>query len=223
MKNKIDLDNLKYLFVDFDGTLVDSVPLLYENYQRFMEKYGKEGSLKEFITLMGPTISEFVPVLIAKHDLPNNSEELIKVYTEGLTECYEKNATLMKGAQEFLDYIKTVGIKMALVTSSPYDLIEKSLEKLKIKNYFNIMITGEKVKKTKPDPEIYLLTLKLSGCLPQDVLAIEDSYNGILSALTAHIPTIALKNEHLSTIPESAWLINSWNDLLNQFRVDHAK
>lgn len=220
---KIAIDKVKFIFIDFDGTLVDTVPLLFENYSRFLKKYGKNGTLEEFGALMGPAIEEFIPILMEKHQLPKNPNELLHAYMEGLSERYKQDAKLMKGAEQFLVYIKERGLKMALVTSSSYELIKGSLENLKLQAYFDYIITGEKVKKTKPDPEIYLLALKTCGANLQNTFAIEDSTNGVLASLGAHIPTIALKNDHLKNIPNEVILVKDWDDLLTLLRNQYGE
>ncbi len=223
MNIKINFRDLKYIFIDFDGTLVDTVPILFDNYSKFLKKYDRKGSLEEFQSLMGPAIEEFIPILIERHQLKQNPQELIQIYTQGLADRYTQEAKLLPGALGFLNYIKDLGLKMALVTSTAHFLIEGCLEKLQLKNYFNPIITGEKVKKTKPNPDIYLLALKNCLVRPEEVLTIEDSYNGLLASIRAKIPTMAIQNIHLLEIPEQAMLVKNWDHLLKLFRNNYAR
>lgn len=112
---------------------------------------------------------------------------------------------------------------MALVTSTAYSLLEGVLEKFHLRKYFVYIVTGEKVKKTKPDPEIYLLALKTCAAKPEQTVSIEDSYNGLLSSIRAHIPTIAMQNQHLAKAPESCLIVKNWNELLTLFRNEYEK
>lgn len=226
MTLKIDFKKLKFIFVDFDGTLVDTIPILYDNYANFLKKYNREGSPEEFKSLMGPSIEEFVPTLKVRHGLSDNSQELISAYTHNLADRYTREAKLIKGARQFLEYTKAHGFRLTLVTSSAYPLIEGSLKKLNLEQYFEYMVTGEQVQKTKPDPEIYLLALKISSAKPEQTFTIEDSYNGILSSVRAHIPTVALQNEHLLNPSPEAMIVKNWEDLLKQFMIlrnEHEK
>jgi beta-phosphoglucomutase len=223
MNLNIQFDLLKYLLIDFDGTLVDTIPILYTNYQKFLKRYGREGSLEEFVSLMGPSIEEFVPQIKDKYGLPGTDQELIRAYSAGLSARYEEEALLLQGARDFLDYIHSIGIKMALVTSSSYSLIEGSLDNLRLKPYFEHVIAGEKVKKTKPDPEIYFLALKTCGIKSAQALSIEDSYNGLLASLKAGINTIAIQNKHLTRLPEESMSVENWTQLLQIFRQAYAK
>lgn len=209
---------VKYLFIDFDGTLVDTVPLLYENYLSFLKKYGKNGSLEEFISLMGPAIAELIPILKKKHCLEDAEQELVLAYTKDLIKRYTDDAQLIKGAKAFLDFAKKQGLSMTLVTSSSWSLIEGGLKRLNLTSYFDHFVTGEKVKKTKPDSEIYLYALKIASASCANSLAIEDSYNGILSALGANLPTIAIQNAHLIKVPPQVKLVSNWADLLEKFK-----
>lgn len=214
---------LQHLFIDFDGTLVDSVPLLYQNYLMFLKSYGHAGNLKEFEALMGPSIEEFIPLLKQSYHLPKNLHTLTMEYTQGLAARYQTEAKLMTGAQIFLDLALSLPFQMTLVTSSSYSLIEGSLDELQLKKYFSHIVTGDQVKKTKPDPEIYLLALHVCEALPENSIAIEDSFNGISAALGASLPTIALLNQHLSEIPPQAMTVNSWPTLTQLFRSAYEK
>lgn len=219
----IDLKGIKCIFIDFDGTLVDSVPILFDNYMNFLKRYDVKGSEKEFLELMGPTIAEFVPILKERHHLPSSNKMLIQVYQEGLRERYENEAFLVPGAREFLDYIHSLALKMVLVTSSPYQLINPCLEKLKLIQDFSYIISGEKVKKTKPDPEIFQLALKTCSIKPEQAITIEDSYNGLLSSLEANILTIAINNKYLTEIPQKAIVVNGWHDLIKFFEQTYEQ
>lgn len=217
MHSNINFNQIKYILIDFDGTLVDTVPLLFDNYIQFLKKYNRDSTLEEFQSLMGPAIEEFIPLLKTRHGLSEKEEDLILAYTADLAEKYRQEAKLIEGSQEFLIFVKSLGFKLALVTSSSYSLIKSCLEELKLEKYFDHLVTGEKVKKTKPDPEIYLLALKMFAAKPEQAISIEDSYNGILASIKANIPTIALKNKHLLQIPPNAILVNSWKELLDLF------
>ena len=86
------------------------------------------------------------------------------------------------GVFELLDYLKEQGKNIALATSTRRQTVLYQLEQAGILNYFDEIITGDMVTKSKPDPEIYLMACEKIGVDPQNAFAIEDSYNGIRSA-----------------------------------------
>jgi beta-phosphoglucomutase len=223
MSLSMDFQHLKGVLIDFDGTLVDTIPFLFKHYLSFLKTFGQEGSLEEFKTLMGPSLEEFVPILIERYQLPKKKHALISLYYQGLVDTYKREGKLIPGAREFLDFCQHKKIKIGLVTSSAYPLIASCVEALEIKDYFAFIVTKENVKKTKPDPEIYLHALKTSSLLADQVVAIEDSRAGILAALNAHIPTIAIRNPYLISVPSGAMTTNSWKDLTLCFEEAYAR
>ena len=82
-KEKIILPSpLRGLFLDFDGTLVDSMPSLWRSYQLFLEQQGITGRYEDFCELIGASLSEIVHKLIVTYKLLGSFEEL--------TSCYQK-------------------------------------------------------------------------------------------------------------------------------------
>jgi HAD superfamily hydrolase (TIGR01509 family) len=202
--------HVKCLFIDFDGTLVDTIPILFKNYLAFLKTFGYEGTQKEFESLIGPSIEEFVPILKERYLLSESSHKLTQVYLDGLADQYKEEARLLNGALDFLTLATRLNLPMTLVTSSSYSLIEKSLDALDLKKFFSHLITGDQVKKTKPDPEIYLRALKICRVSPLESLAIEDSFNGLTAAIKAHIPSIAIKNPLLVQVPPEVKMTEDW-------------
>ena len=213
MKRHHLFEHVKCLFIDFDGTLVDTIPILFKNYLVFLKRFGHEGSQQEFESLIGPSIEEFVPILKERYLLAESSHTLTQAYLEGLADQYKEEARLLNGALDFLTLAQHLKLQMTLVTSSSYSLIEKSLEALDLKKFFCHLITGDQVKKTKPDPEIYYRALKICRVSPHESLAFEDSLNGLKAAIEAHIPSIAIKNPLLVQVPPEVKMTEDWPTL----------
>ena len=77
------------LFLDFDGTLADSLEVLWDVYLRLLEQFGLIGSNDEFRELNGPPTATVLAVLRERYDLPDSPEDLLKRYRSLLTERYE--------------------------------------------------------------------------------------------------------------------------------------
>jgi len=217
----IDFTHLKHVFIDFDGTLVDSIPMLYQNYITFLKTFAKTGSREEFEALTGPTIKEFIPLLAQRHGLENGHDELYDCYIEELQGTYHA-VQLMPNARVFLELLKRLKLPATLVTSSHLVLIESSLEHLKLREYFQTIVTGDMVNRTKPDPEIYELALKKNHLKPVQALAVEDSYSGSLSAITANIPTIGLQQAEHVTLSPQVFRVKSWREIIDLFEAAYA-
>lgn len=86
------------------------------------------------------------------------------------------------GIFELLDYLEAQGIRKAITTSSPVDRVEKYLKPLGLFDRFDCICSGHQVPKGKPEPDIYLYGAACLGLRPEECLALEDSYTGIVSA-----------------------------------------
>lgn len=95
-----------------------------------------------------------------------------------------------KGLHELLEYLREEQLPMAVATSSSQEHALGNLEREGILEYFQAVITGNMVEKAKPHPEIYLRACQALGLLPEKVLALEDSYNGLESAHKAGMITV---------------------------------
>lgn len=98
---------------------------------------------------------------------------------------HKNGIPMKKGLKELLQYLKDHNYKIAIATSSSYKNTIKHLIETNIREYFDIIITGDQVTKAKPDPEIYLTACLKLGVDPQDAYALEDSYHGIKAAYLA--------------------------------------
>lgn len=111
----------------------------------------------------------------------------------------ENGVELMDGVIELLDYVKQNNYRIALATTSNLNRAEDFLNKGKIRNYFDYLMTGDKVIKCKPDPEIYIKAAKglLLNC--EECFAVEDSYNGVRSAYSAGCKVIMVPHMDIPT------------------------
>lgn len=179
--------SIKGLLIDFDGTLVESLPSLFKAYNSFLAKHGFTGTNEEFQSLIGPSLKEIVNVLKTRYNLPHSSEAHLEEYKELIKEV---NGELLPGVVTFLRYAQAEGIKLAVVTSAPGKWSRKILEYHGIAKYFSFILSGEEVLRGKPDPEIYLEGIKRIALPVEELIAVEDSPRGQQSALSAGLTTL---------------------------------
>ena len=99
---------------------------------------------------------------------------------------------LKAGAIDLLNAIKNVKTPMAVATSTAHDQALQRLQSAGIAHYFDHVIGGDQVKQGKPNPEIYLQAASLLGYPPAQCLALEDSHNGVIAALTAGMTVVQI-------------------------------
>lgn len=115
-----------------------------------------------------------------------NQEELQKYTKEFLEKYYGENKVPVKpGLYILLEYLKSINAKLAVASSSPRWEVEKHLTDAEIIDCFPVIVCGDMIEKSKPEPDIYLKACELLGVNPEDCYALEDSKNGLLSAYRA--------------------------------------
>ena len=95
-----------------------------------------------------------------------------------------------EGVEELLSFLKESGIKVALATSSRESIVMEEITEGGLLPYFDAIICGDTITRSKPDPEIYLKACGRLGVRPEDAYAVEDSFNGVRSATRAGLTCI---------------------------------
>ena len=204
-------DRSKGLFVDLDGTLADSLPVMRLAYAAFLNRFGKVGSDAEFDRLNGPTLAYIVASLAENHGLPLPADELIAVYRDTIRSAY-KDVSPHAGAKELLETATGVGLKICVVTSNSGDLAWTWLRHVGLREMVDAVVAGNEVSRGKPHPTPYLLALAKTSCLAEESLAVEDSIMGVRSALAAGIQTFFLSEAH-GDLPRGAIPISKLRDV----------
>ena len=105
----------------------------------------------------------------------------------------EENGTPLKpGLRELLAYLDEKGIKTAIASSSEERFVRFYLEHAALGHEFDVIICGDKVKRGKPEPDIFLAALTELGVEADECLVLEDSYNGITAAHRAGIRSVMI-------------------------------
>jgi len=176
------------LFIDFDGTLCDSLGALRSAYYAFLRGFGVAGSEAEFEEMKGPPLPVIAATLAVRHGLPGSHAALTAHYLE-MARAAHAAAGPADGAGEVLHAAMQRGWRRAVVTSSPRVSVEAWLAREGLADLVDFIVGGDDVLHGKPDPEPYRHALSLSGCDPLASLAIEDAPLGAEAALGAGLPT----------------------------------
>ncbi|MBS0654440.1 MAG: HAD family phosphatase [Verrucomicrobia bacterium] len=213
------MEHIKAVFVDLDGTLVDSMSLLYEVYLSFLRGFGISGSKEEFNSLVGPSIPEVVLLLQKQYQLPPDYTTLLQTYHSTLTQKYVEEIQLFPDVKIFLKFIKKRGLKLLLVTSAQPFVAHAVIDRLDIRQFFDAVVTSEGLERSKPDPAIYKRALGVAQVMPSEAIAIEDSTSGMEAAVGAGIYPIWFKAGSLE-YQEGKELVEagSWRAILQFFQ-----
>ena len=177
------------LFLDFDGTLVDSLPQLRAAYSGFLRIYGVEGSPEEFEELNGPSLTEIVQRLRDRYHLDASHTDLMRHYQDVLQD-HESHIRLHDGAYDLLNTAASQGFLIAIVTSSSGGRVEGLLKRTGLESAINLVIGSELSSNSKPHPDPYLVAINDLSADPVQSIAVEDSPAGVAAATAAGLPVV---------------------------------
>ena len=134
---------------------------------------------------------------------------------EFLEDYYSRNTvSLKKGLYELLAYLKQAGYKLAVASSTKTEKVEHHLASADVRTYFDAVIGGDMVEKSKPEPDIYLKAAAALGVPPEECYALEDSRNGLLSAHAAGCKAIHVPDLWQPDGAVKAFILGPFEDLL---------
>lgn len=186
---------IKALVFDFDGLIVDTEVPIFRAWQRIYREHGQDLPLEQWLTIIGTASGPFDPVIdLAEKTGAKLDEQELKA----LEVLYYQEATalqqLLPGVIDYLVAARQLGLKTAVASSSTRTWVMDHLNRFGIGGRFDAIICREDVKRTKPDPDLYLTALQRLGVQPAEAIAFEDSSNGIHAAKAAGLFCVVVPN-----------------------------
>ena len=212
------MKKFKAVVFDMDGVIFDSERCIMETWIVLAEKYGIKGIEDVFLACTGTNAAKTRQICLDAYgeDFPYEKyeSESMKMYHEK----YDGGRLPIKpGVFELLDYLKSIGVKIALASSTRRESVIRELTEGGVIKYFDEIVAGDMVSKSKPDPQIYLKACEAIGVAPEDCYAIEDSYNGIRSAAAGKlrpimIPDLRPADDEMKMLSEA--VLDTLNDVV---------
>lgn len=183
--------NYKLVLFDYDGCLVDSMGV----WTRVM----RETALEFGVTLTPAHVREQIGDFLraSDHGIPVEKVEEYRrrVILRGKEEAID--APIYEGAVELLAGIKSRGKKLGIVSGNQSG-IRFNLERNQLITYFDLVVTGEDVKKMKPDPEGIEYAIREFRAKKKETIMIGDSIHDIVAANNAEIASVLYYPSHHS-------------------------
>jgi HAD superfamily hydrolase (TIGR01509 family) len=184
---------LKGLIFDFDGLILDTETPAYQAWKKIYSQYGCTLPLNLWKSSIGTNDQYFDP-LFYLHSISReviNDKKIVDVYRKLVEELVLKKQVL-PGIFDLMKAAQKKQLKLAIASSSPINWVKKYTLLFGIHNFIDTYATKEDVKHTKPEPDLYIITLVKLGLDPKSVIALEDSSFGVMAAKKACIFTIAI-------------------------------
>lgn len=180
----------KAILFDFDGVIGKTMEDNYKAWKYAFSKYNIKISKTEYFLLEGMSVEK-----IAEHFLKQNPKKLnlIDKIINLKEKYYLRNSkfSVYPGVKSILPYLKKKGYLLGLVSGGTYRRISMSL-KNKFLKFFDVVLTGDKIKKCKPHPESYLTAAQKLNLEPSQCLVVENAPFGIQSAKNAEMYCVAV-------------------------------
>lgn len=177
---------MKAIVFDMDGVIFDSERLVIECWKPVAEKYHIPDIEQACFECMGINAALTKEKMLVRYgqDFPYDT---YKAEMSALFHERARGGKLPKkeGVIELLTYLKEKDYRVALASSTRREVVERELKEGGLYDFFDAVICGDMVSRSKPAPDIFLKACEVIGADPQDTLAIEDSYNGIRAAKAA--------------------------------------
>ena len=193
---------IKAIIFDLDGVIVDTAVFHYLAWKKLANTMGFDLTEAQNEQLKGISRMESLDILLKignKGSLSTAEKQQLatsknKWYRENILKMTLKD--ILPGVMEFLETLKNADYKMAIGSSSKN--AGTILERIGLKNYFDAVVDGTKISRSKPDPEVFLKGAQELNIPPEQCLVFEDAESGIEAAKNAGMKTIGVgKPENL--------------------------
>lgn len=179
------------IIFDMDGVIFDSERLVLECWEEVGAKYHLEGMRETFLPCIGTNSVKTKEIVLERYGMDFPYDEFTREASVIFHGIVDRGGLPVKtGVRELLTYLKDYKVPMAVASSTRLAAVTQELEQAGLYKYFSVVMGGDQLKRSKPEPDIYLMTCEKLGVRPTSAYAIEDSYNGIRSAHSAGMKPI---------------------------------
>ncbi len=172
------------IIFDMDGVIFDSERAVYNIWRELAEKYGFVEDLYEvYIKCIGVNSDSTRKIFTEHYGSSFPYDEYQKETSSMYRSRYDGgNLPLKPYVEELLQCIKSKGYKIAIASSTRTERVRMQIDEAGLSKYFDIIVGGDMVTRSKPAPDIFLEAADKLGAIPEETYVIEDSFNGIRAA-----------------------------------------
>ena len=218
---------------DIDGTLVDSYDAHFEAWRDTLAEEGIDYDLEAFSRDFGRRNPEIITELWELENREPPSNELIDRIAERKESHFRELLAAafpeMPGASDLMRSLHQAGWCVAVGSSAPRENVALSIELLGTGPLIDATVSGEDVKRGKPEPDVFLRAAELLGLDPKHCVVIEDARPGVEAAHRAGMAAVAIasKGRTRSELAEAELVIDALGEIdpdrLAEIIKEHAE
>ncbi len=173
----------KAVVFDMDGVIFDSERAVMQCWKEVASRHNIPDIEKAILACTGTTMVRTREIMLNLYGADFPYDEYARESSVIFHSRYDGGRLPMKpGVKELLTFLKEHDKKIALASSTRQQVVTDELRDAGIIEYFDRIICGDMVSRSKPAPDIFLKACEELNVSPSDSYAIEDSYNGIRAA-----------------------------------------
>jgi len=215
---------IESVIFDMDGLIINSEPLWEDAMIAMFKEYDISVSRKELLNVKGFRVDEAIVYI---NNLKRCSNSLLaeqqKLTIKNITTLIKEKGEALPGVLSTINYCKIKNIPIAIASSSLYEVIDATINRLNLNNHFNIVYSAQDEERGKPHPGIFISTAKKMDVNISNCIIFEDSVNGVIAARAAgaiavavpdssHFdnPQFSIAHHKLKSMEEAITIINSY-------------
>ena len=202
---------------DMDGTLIDSEPIWIAQQFVLADRHGAPWSTEQGLALVGADMHDTALAMQAV-GVELDSAELVATLERAVMDSLRETVPWRPGVLELLAELRQQDIPCAIATTSSHEMADL-VASAAPDGAISVVVGSEDVTRTKPSPEPYLRAAELLGVPVEQCVAVEDSPNGLASAMASGAATLAVPND--AVLPR-AGAFTTWQTLEGRSVADLA-
>lgn len=186
------MNTIKAAIFDLDGTLVDSMWVWEQIDIDFLKSkgYTPPKDLNDDITHL--TFRQTAEYFKDRFNLSDSIDEITDTWNNMAYDFYSSKVKLKEGVIPFFNKLKSLNIKIGLATSNSLPLLEATLKNNGIYHLFDAITVTDEVKKSKENPDVYLLCANKLNVSPKNCVVFEDIIAAVNGAKLAGMKVIGI-------------------------------
>ena len=187
-------DAVRAVVFDFDGLLMDTESTSFLSWQHEWSQWGLTLQAADFFVNHGGDVTEDRYAMLAAAVGPRFDRTQSHRRRVAYREKLHEELDLADGLRGWLDEAASLGLRLAVASSSPLNWLTTHLGRAGVLDTFEVLAGGDEVGQHKPAPDVYQLALDRLSLSCAAAVAVEDTAHGVAAAHAAGMRCIAIPN-----------------------------
>ena len=209
----------KAVIFDMDGLMFDTERVIQKSWQTVGEQMGYQNFGEHIYHTLGMNRKRRRQYFLETmgEDFPYDT--FLEAYRKVCEKDLKENGIPVKpGLFELLEFLKKKQIPIGVATSSSREYACRKLKEGGVSAYLDAVVCGDMVARSKPDPQIYETSCRMLGVSPAETIVLEDSENGLLSAIAAGTRAIMVP-DLIRSLPQTEKKLEAKLESLHEVKI----